>query len=162
MVHAELATKENEMTTNTFIAPTGSLTVVCKSGNIYTANGSGYIFNAETRDFSDLIGAGCYQSAQNTSAQIITSGSSYSVPVGATFVGVNKTVGSATAIVLDAAKMPVGKPVTVVDQKGDANTNNITVTELGGALINGAASFVIDQDKMAASFIYDGEKISVA
>lgn len=46
--------------------------------------------------------------------------------------------------------------VFVVDESGAASVNNITVTDVDGALINGAASYVIDQNFGDALFHTDG------
>lgn len=48
----------------------------------------------------------------------------------------------------------------IVDGKGDAATNNITVTPAAGN-INGAASYVINVNKAAIGFIYDGTQWTV-
>jgi len=57
---------------------------------------------------------------------------------------VNKTVGAATAVTLPASVTADGRrEVVVLDGKGDAGTNNITVTAAGSDTINGAATYVM-------------------
>jgi hypothetical protein len=51
--------------------------------------------------------------------------------------------------------------VTVKDQYGNAHTNNITVSGLGGALIDGQASFVMNQNFGAYTFAWNGASWSV-
>ena len=59
-------------------------------------------------------------------------------------VGSNLTVAGAVSVVLPApATALAGATFIVTDEKGDANTNNITVSVSGGALINGAATSVL-------------------
>ncbi len=48
----------------------------------------------------------------------------------------------------------------IVDGKGDASTNNITITPTAGN-INGAASYVLNVDKGAIGLIYDGTEWTV-
>ena len=76
---------------------------------------------------------------------IVKSGATYNVKTTDTRVLINKTVGSSTSVVLGlSANQPV--PVLVRDLKGDASSNNITVTFTGGQLCDGQSSFVITTD----------------
>lgn len=60
----------------------------------------------------------------------------------ADIIYINKTVGAATAVALPSAALR-SKPVMIVDGKGDANTNNITISPTSGqsiyAVTNGTA-----------------------
>jgi hypothetical protein len=71
-----------------------------------------------------------------TTTQIVTSGASASVGVNDKLIIINKTSGSATAISLPLSSLKVG-PVRIVDFKGDAGTNNITVNVSGSDKLNG-------------------------
>lgn len=74
-------------------------------------------------------------------------------------VYLNKTIGAASSVVLPAANTASGsarRVVMVVDQKGDAATNNITVTVAGSGTINGAASYVMSQNYGVAAFVDNG------
>lgn len=53
-----------------------------------------------------------------------------------------------------------GQVFTVVDGKGDAGTNNITITPAAGT-INGAATYVIDSNRAGVSLAYNGTSWTV-
>lgn len=60
---------------------------------------------------------------------------------------VNKSSGAATGVALPAvAARSSKKPLTIVDAKGDASSNNITLTPNGAETIVGLATWVIDAD----------------
>lgn len=90
--------------------------------------------------------------------QTLTSGAS--VAMTATLLLVNKTSGSATAVTLPSSPVTFTQTYTVKDQKGDAGTNNITVTPSSG-LIDGQSSFVMNVNYEAVSFVFDGANWSV-
>lgn len=73
-------------------------------------------------------------------------------------VFVNKTSGAATTITLPpiSAGSTGRRLITVLDQKGDAATNNITVTPNGGDTIMGAASYVIARNYGAVTLVDNG------
>lgn len=75
--------------------------------------------------------------------KIVTTGN-YTV-VNESLVIVNKTVGAATTITLPPSlTSPLGiRQLIVEDGKGDAATNNITITAAGTDTINGAATYVL-------------------
>jgi hypothetical protein len=78
--------------------------------------------------------------------QTVTSGASAVVLPNTTLLVVNKTVGSATALSLPLSSLKIG-PVRIVDFKGDAGTNNITVSASGSDKFNGnLTSWVIAND----------------
>jgi hypothetical protein len=60
-------------------------------------------------------------------------------------VRVNKTVGSATTLTLPPANTMLF-PVLIVDWKGDAATNNITINPTGTEKIQGLSSWIIAGD----------------
>lgn len=74
---------------------------------------------------------------------IITSGASYNSVATDTRILVNKTVGSATAILLLGAASYV-MPVLIKDLKGDADVNPITVTFTGTEKMDGLSTVVIN------------------
>lgn len=76
------------------------------------------------------------------------------------FIIVNKTSGAATAVALIASPV-VGKMINIKDGKGDANTNNITITPAAGN-IDGAATRVINTAFGSVSLIYNGTQWNVA
>jgi hypothetical protein len=67
---------------------------------------------------------------------------------------VNQTVGAAFTQNANAAPA-VGDILEIVDGKGDASTNNITV-QGNGNNINGAASFVMSVDRQAERLVFTG------
>ena len=73
----------------------------------------------------------------------ITSGSVYDSVITDTRILVNKTVGSATSVVL-APSSGYTFPVLVKDLKGDSSTNPITITFSSGQLLDGLSEVVID------------------
>jgi hypothetical protein len=70
----------------------------------------------------------------------------------------NKTSGAATTVTLPAAGGAAGsrRVVLVVDQKGDAATNNITVQVASSGTINGASTYVMAENFACAAFIDNG------
>ena len=73
----------------------------------------------------------------------VTSGSVYSSVATDTRILVNKTVGSATSVIL-LPSAEYSRPVLVKDLKGDADVNPITVTFSSGQLIDGLSQIVIE------------------
>lgn len=95
-------------------------------------------------------------------AKSLTAAGNFSMlNVGIVFV--NKTVGQATTITLPPN--PTAGGLTpfrwVVDAKGDAATNNITVVGAAGATIGGAANYVINRNYGAALFAFNGTEWDV-
>ena len=80
--------------------------------------------------------------AQTLNPTIITSGAVYNSVATDTRILINKTIGSATSVVL-LASAGYFQPILVKDYKGDAATNPITVTFSGGQTMDGLASVVI-------------------
>ena len=76
---------------------------------------------------------------------LVTAGSTYNMLTTDTRIVVDKTIGSPTSIVAPlASAMAYPFPVIIKDGKGDAGTNNITITFTGGQKIDGQSSIVID------------------
>ena len=67
-------------------------------------------------------------------------------------INVQLTTPGAVSVVLPVS--PQGQFYSVVDGTGDAATNNITITASGGATINGAASFLIVDNRASVDLIY--------
>jgi hypothetical protein len=77
--------------------------------------------------------------------QHITAGASATVQTNAETVRVDKTAGSATTLTLPPANTML-YPVLIVDWKGDASTNNITINPNGSEKIQGLSSWTIASD----------------
>lgn len=73
-------------------------------------------------------------------------------------VVVNKTVGAATTVTLPkgAASGQAAREIWIIDGKGDAATNNITVSRAGSETINGATSLVIASNYGFVHLIWNG------
>lgn len=74
-------------------------------------------------------------------------------------VVINKASGAATAVTL-LASPETGRVITIIDGKGDANTNNITITPAAGN-INGAASYVINVAYRSVTLAYNGTEWNI-
>lgn len=74
-------------------------------------------------------------------------------------VEVNKTVGAATTVNLPAAPV-TGTQFIIKDGKGDAASNNITITPAAGN-IDGAGTYVMNQNFQSVVVIYDGTQWTV-
>lgn len=93
----------------------------------------------------------------------ITSGSSVNVDRSLdTTIFIKKTVGSATSVVLpNGTFVERGKEYTILDGKGDAATNNITVTTTSSQTINGSSSTTITTNYGAKTFKWDGDEWNI-
>ena len=74
------------------------------------------------------------------------------------FIGVD--VAAPASVVLPAS--PTGTIFIIKDIDGDAATNPITITDTGGALIDGAASAVIDAPYGALQLVFNGTQWNLA
>jgi len=84
--------------------------------------------------------------ASSQTQQIKTTAGAVNVAANDGLIAINKTVGASTTVNLPAASTKVG-PVKVSDWKGDAGTNNITVSVTGTDKLNGnLTSWVIASD----------------
>lgn len=71
-------------------------------------------------------------------------------------ISVDKTVGAASAVALISSPA-AGRAVKIKDGKGDANSNNITITPAAGN-IDGAGTYVINVAYGGVLLQYDGVK----
>lgn len=72
-------------------------------------------------------------------------------------IEVNKTVGAATTVNMPACNSNAGLQLIIVDGKGDAGTNNITLTPSAGN-INGASTFLMNVNRQGETIYYDGSQ----
>lgn len=72
---------------------------------------------------------------------------------------VNKTTGAATTVNLPASPT-TGLTYVIKDGKGDANTNNITITPNAGN-IDGAATFVMTTNFASKTIVYNGTQWNI-
>lgn len=91
--------------------------------------------------------------------RVVTAAGAVTVAVTDQVVVVNKTTGAATTVNLPAAPR-TGQQFKIKDGKGDAATNNITITPAAGN-IDGAATKVISTNYGAATVVYNGSQWNV-
>lgn len=118
----------------------GEVTIIVSPGN--ATQGNSY-------QISTAVLAGFFSSWSNLNTNTITSGATssgpYMVEPTDTRILFNKTVGSASfAIMPKASSMIYPNGVLIKDLKGDAATNNITITFSNGELCDGLSQVVID------------------
>lgn len=97
--------------------------------------------------------------AANPTPRIITAAGPVTVLAGDGLVVLNKTVGAATTVTLEASPV-AGVAHRIKDGKGDAGTNNITVQPAAGT-IDGAATFVMNTNRQAITVEYTGAEWSI-
>lgn len=100
-----------------------------------------------------------FNQSSDPSIRVVSAAGAVTVAAYENTVVVNKTTGAATTVNLFASPM-TGKRVTIKDGKGDAATNNITVTPAAGN-IDGAANSVINTNYGSRTFIYNGTQWNV-
>lgn len=88
------------------------------------------------------------------SVQEVTSGSTAVLDPGVDVVIVNKTTGGATSVPVPKEPHP-GRAFAVIDGKGDANSNNITITTPGDETINGASTYVMNANRESVILVAD-------
>jgi hypothetical protein len=96
------------------------------------------------------------------SVSVITAVGAVTVTTGMNIVILNKTSGAATTVNLPSGSSSgTGKMFVVKDGKGDAATNNITVTPNGGDTIDGGSTYVLNTNYEAATFIWNGTQWNI-
>jgi hypothetical protein len=81
--------------------------------------------------------------AGSQTVQIVNAAGDVTVQPNDGLIILNKAVGAATNVILPAASTKVGR-VKIVDWKGDADANNITVVPNGAETIQGRANWMLD------------------
>lgn len=93
---------------------------------------------------------------------IITTGSSYASTSSNHVVLINKSTGSATSVTLpNTASLTVGKVIIVKDAKGDAATNNITITGNNSETIDGQSNYVLNNNYGSVMVIWNGTEWNI-
>lgn len=106
-----------------------------RSGNIYD-------FSLDISALIDSLEA-FFEPLHLYTDQEVTSGSTVAIVTTAKSVRVNKTVGSATILTVPLAAAMDSDRITIVDWKGDAGTNNITITPTSPETINGLSTWTL-------------------
>ena len=97
--------------------------------------------------------------AAKRTVRVVTATGSVSCALTDDVVVLNKTTGEATAVTLPGSP-PVGSTIIIKDGKGDALTNNITVSAAAGN-IDGSTTQVINASYGARMFVYNGTEWNV-
>lgn len=90
---------------------------------------------------------------------VVTAAGTYVVVTADCVVVINKSVGAATAVTLPAAPN-TNRMLTIKDGKGDAGTNNITISG-NGKNIDGASTLVISSNFGVSRIVYNGTQWNV-
>jgi hypothetical protein len=108
-----------------------------------------------------IYSTGILQSASGIirAIRVVTASGAVTVATTDDIVVVNKTTGAATTANLPASPA-TGVQFCIKDGKGDANTNNITITPAAGN-IDGSANDVINTAYGAACLVYNGTQYNV-
>ena len=93
-------------------------------------------------------------------ATVVTSGATYAISGTADqIIIVNKTSGSATEVTLPSSPT-AGMMYIIKDGKGDAATNNITITPAAGT-IDGGANLIINGNYASVNLVYNGTEWNI-
>jgi hypothetical protein len=103
--------------------------------------------------FGQPIGSNTQPGSAAAPSRTVTAAGAVTITGTDYFVCINKTVGAATSVTLPA--VAPGRTIIIKDCKGDASTNNITMTPASGT-IDGAATIVIVSNFGAWRGIYNG------
>jgi hypothetical protein len=143
-------------------ATSGSITLAPVTGALGTVTASlpantGTI--AETnlaQTFSAIL---TYTSGQVDQIRVVTASGAVTVATSDYIVVVDKTTGAATTVNLPGSPI-TGTVFVIKDGKGDANTNNITVTPAAGN-IDGSSTFVENVPYESVNLVYNGTQWNV-
>lgn len=105
------------------------------------------------------MGRTLYNQSSDPGIVVFSSAGAVAVPAYLSTAVVAKGTGAATTVNLPASPLP-GKRIVIKDGKGDAATNNITITPAAGT-IDGAATLVLNTNYGRASLVYNGVEWNV-
>lgn len=88
--------------------------------------------------------------------RVVTAAGAVTVATTDYVVAINKTVGAATVVNLPASPA-TGQTFIIKDKKGDAASNNITITPAAGT-IDGSGTFVMSSNRQTVTVTYDGSE----
>lgn len=99
-----------------------------------------------------------YSGAGPTITNVNSGNSPYNIIGSETFIAVD-TTGGPISIVYPAFIM-TAQSMTIKDSKGNAHTNNITISANSGNF-DGSSTYVINQNYQSCSLIYDGTNYQI-
>ena len=125
------------------------LTIALTGGEVMEIVSPGNAALGDNYQVTTAALAGFFASFPAFNSTVITNGATLSIPYDAattdTRILFNKTVSSPSYAVMPlASSMAFPFPVFFKDLKGDADTDNITITFSGGQLCDGSATIIID------------------
>jgi hypothetical protein len=147
------------------------LTVTGGNITITGANANTYTFPTSTSTLASLGLAETFSGAKTFSAiitntsgrvrnvRVVTAAGAVTVATTDDIIVVNKTSGAATVVNLPPTPT-TGQFYIIKDGKGDASTNNITITPAAGN-IDGSATYVMNTNYQSAEVVYNGSTWSV-
>jgi hypothetical protein len=123
---------------------------------IFSGGGSRLSFAVGSTERGSFNASGVFTTTSGAiqAVRVITAAGTITAAVTDQHICVNKTTGAATAVSLFATPA-TGTLLTVDDCKGDAATNNITITPAAGN-IDGAATYVINTAYGSWTGVYTG------
>lgn len=119
-------------------------------GRIATVLGNSYIALAGTNVFT---GHNSFQNGLTYKVRVVQTSGTVVVTTADYIVAVNKTVAANTAVSLPASPSQ-GDTYVLKDDRGDANTHNITITPASGN-IDGSSTYVISTSYGAVWLTYE-------
>jgi hypothetical protein len=139
-------------------SPGGSDTYVQFNDGGSFGGDSGLVFN-KTTDQLTIAGILSTGSGQISKVRVVTAAGAVTVATSDYIIVVNKTSGAATAANLPSSPV-TGTTFIIKDGKGDAGTNNITITPAAGT-IDGAATHVMNSNYESKTVFYNGTEWNV-
>lgn len=113
-------------------------------GNTYVkVEIDGIYYYYSLSDLAADVGAAAFASFMTPT--VITAAGDHTVAADENYLVFNKTSGAATGVTLPESAARAG-PIRIKDGKGDASSNNITITPDGSETIDGLPSWVISFD----------------
>ncbi len=134
---------------------------IVKGANTFTfqINGGTTVAQISQTGLGIFNGGVTSTGAMTLQTAVVTSGSTYAVLATDYTIIINKGTGSSTGVTLPSSPA-TGRTLVIKDGKGDANTNNITISAATGN-IDGSATAVINVAYGAMSLVYNGTQWNI-
>lgn len=145
-------------TTNRITVATGTSTPVIDISASYVGQAS--ITTVGTLTALSVSGLSTLSSGQIVKTRVVTAAGAVTVTATDYIVIVNKASGASTVVNLPAAGSATGQVYIIKDGKGDAASNNITLTPASGN-IDGAATYVISTNYNSTTIVDNGTQYNV-